>query len=503
MQLINLTCEYLDSPIGIDSKHPRLSWMFSTEKSEHGKLQTAYHIIVSLSEKLLEKNIGDLWDSGKIMSDQSVFIEYQGKELQSRMQYFWKVKVWDENNVESDWSKPSSWIMGIFHEDWQGDWIGARVQVKYEDRFPVTKELEDCPDWLKSAARREHPHGSGPENDYAMAVYLRKEFSLQDSPSDVERALVRIAGLGYYELSLNGEKIGDHVLDPGAGDYTKSVRYVTYDVTKHIRSDGNCIGIILGNGWYWVGTPDLFGFEKAGWAAPPKCRMELEIIFTNGQKKLITTDSSWMCTEQGPIRFNCIRSGEFYDARMELGDWDVFGGVKDNDKRWNLAIIVPPPRGILRSQISPPIKIMDKFAPCKRVIHQDDQIVYWFPKNNAGWVELKIKGIKGQIIKIELNEVLENDGLGKVDMHTHSGHTYGRYQTCEYICKGEGIEIYHPRFCYAGFQYVQISGATPDQILEITAHQVCTAFETAGEFNCSNFLINAINNASKLTFLNG
>lgn len=502
MHPINLTCESIESPINIDSKHPRLSWKFLVDKNEFAKYQTAYHILVASSEQLLEQNIGDLWDSGKTASDQSVFVEYQGKDLQSRMQCFWKVKVWDENYVESDWSAISHWIMGIFHEDWQGEWIGARAEVKFEDRFPVTKDLEDCPDWLKAAARREHPHGPGPENDYAMAVYLRKEFVLKNTSSDIERALVRIAGLGYYELSINGEKIGDHVLDPGAGDYTKSIRYVTYDVTKNIRLNENCIGIILGNGWYWVGTPDLFGFEKAEWAAPPKCRMELEILYKNGHHEIITTDNSWKCTEQGPIRFNCIRSGEIYDARLEIGNWDRYGGVQEINAKWKPVLIVLPPRGLLRSQISPPIKIMDKFAPSKRVIHQGS-IVYWFPKNNAGWVEIKIKGNRGQNIKIELNEVLDSNGSGKVDMHTHSGHTYGRYQTLEYICKGEGVEVYHPRFCYAGFQYAQITGATPDQIIEITAHQVCTALTPSGEFYCSDILINAINNASKLTYLNG
>ena len=157
----------------------------------------------------------------------------------------------------------------------------------------------------------------------------------------------------------------------------------------------------------------------------------------------------------------------------------------------------------MRSQLMPHIKMMHNFGPCKRVILDSGAIVYWFPKNNAGWIQLRLRGQAGQRVLIELNEKLNPDGSGAVDMEVHSGHTYGRYQTCEYICKGTKAEIYHPRFCYAGFQYVQISGVNPDQIDWIEAQQICTGFEPAGEFACSNLLVNQINAAAKLTFQNG
>ena len=501
MQVKDLTCEYIEEPIGIDSKNPRLSWIISAIKEDRNKSQSAYRILVSSSLESLERNEGDIWDSGKIDSDKSTFIDYAGQELKSRMTCFWKVKIWDEKEQEIDWSNTASWIMGIFPEDWQGEWIGERIQVPFEERFPVSADLEDCPQWVMAAARRDHPHGPGPENDYGMAIYLRKDFKTFDNTDNIEKAIIRVAGLGYYEISLNGEKIGDHVLDPGATDYSKSVLYSSYDVTKLLNEKENCLSLILGNGWYWVGTPDLFGFEKANWAAPPKCRLELEITYKNGKQEFILSDKSWNCTEQGPIRFNCIRSGEVYDARMELGDWNNYDAIKTDDKRWKPVTIVPKPLGILRAQLSPPMKKLDIFGLVKRNILEDGKIVYWFPKNNAGWIEIKIRGKEGQNVKIELNEMLNlNDS---VDMYKHSGHTYGRYQTYEYICKGNGIESYHPRFTYAGFQYVQITGAEPDQIVEILARQVCTAFETAGDFTCSNVLINTINAAAKLTFLNG
>jgi alpha-L-rhamnosidase len=498
MQIQTLLCETLENPVGIDTKHPRLGWICEVIDTEFNKVQTAYQIIVASTSQKLEKNEGDMWDSGKVQSDESVYVEYAGKDLSSRLHCYWKVQIWDEQDQCSGWSKPASWIMGIFPEDWKGDWIGNLDNVSYEERFPISTELADCPEWLKPVARREHPDGDHPENKFAMALYLRKTFTIK---KPIQQAVIRIAGIGYHELELNGQKIGDHVLDPGATDYTKSVLYTSYDITTALTPSENCVGVILGNGWYWVGTPDLFGFENALWAAPPRLKAEIQLRFEDGSEEFVVSDDSWDLSDQGPIRFNCIRSGEVYDAQMELGPWSTATYQFSNDSRWKKAQKVTPPKGILRSQLSPSIKIRDSFAPCNRNILENEKIVYWFPKNNAGWVEVKIKGQKGQRIKIELNEKLTPQG--EVDMVVHSGHTYGRYQTCEYICKGNGIEIYHPRFCYAGFQYVQITGCSADQILEIYAQQVCTAFESAGKFLCSNHLINSINQAAKLTFLNG
>ncbi len=496
-----LTCEYLTSPIGIDTFRPRLGWMLEldpAEKDRRGVMQTAYRIVVASSEGNLGRDDGDLWDSGKVASGKSTHVEYAGKALESRASYLWKVKVWDEKGAESGWSAPGTWTMAIIPGEWKGGWIGARESVSFEDRFPVSKELEDCPEWIKPAARREHPHGPGPENDYAKAVYLRKEFTLAKRAT---RAIVRVAGIGYHEIYVNGQKASDNVLDPGATHYDKTVLYVSHDVTSLLHEGANCIGVILGNGWFWVGTPDLFGFEKAPWAAPPRCRLELELARAGEASEFVSTDASWSCTEDGPITFNCIRSGEVYDARKDLGAWSTAGGVAASDRRWQPAKFLTAPKGALRSQLMPPIKVQDAFAPCNRKILPDGKIVYWFPKNNAGWVEIAVRGKPGQTIMLELNELLEPDG--HVDMHVHSGHTYGRYQTCEYTCKGGGVETWQPRFCYAGFQYVQITGAKPEEIVSILAKQVCTSFEPAGEFYCSNILINAINEACKRTFKNG
>ena len=496
MQIKSISCEFLDNPIGIQSKTPRLSWILES-KEERGKFQQSYQIIVATSKESLIKNECDLWDSGKIESDQTVHITYDGTELQSRMQCYWKVKVWDENNAESEWSEINHWVMGIFPQDWNAKWIGAHEIIPFKDRFPITEELGDCPKWCLKMAYKEHPDASDIQNKFANAVHLRKEFTKSNS---IKSARIRIAGLGFYEIYLNGEKVGDSVLDPGATDYTKTILYASYDVTKEIQEE-NCVGVILGNGWYNVGTPDLFEFEKAEWNAPPKCRVELELTYQDDTSQTILTDETWKLTENGPIRFNCIRSGELYDARQELKNWNVFGGIDAQDSNWTSSVLVPAPKGILHSQLCPPIKVYESFGSIKRVLLENEKMVYWFPKNNAGWVEIKVRGEEGQKILIELSESLNPDG--SADMEKHGGHTYGRNQTLEYICKGNGVEIWHPQFCYAGFQYAQITGATPDQILEVTAKLVCTSFKQTGTFNCSNLLINTINENSKRTFLAG
>ncbi len=506
MRVQQTTCEFLVNPIAIDAPRPRLGWILTSEpkSKQRGKAQSAYRILVASTRESLDADKGDIWDSGKILSGESCHVEYTGKELRSRAVYYWKVKVWDEGGSEIAWSEPAYWIMGVLADaawDETSKWIGAHESFTFEERFPITTEIADVPEAFRAAARRLHPSGEGPENPHAMALYLRKEFQLNQRPANIERAIVRIAGLGYYELSLNGKKVGDHVLDPGATDYTKRVLYVAYDVTQNLLEGNNCLGVTLGGGWYFVGTPDLFGYEKAPWAAPPKCRLELEITYEHGERQSLGTDETWQYSENGPIRFNCIRSGEIYDARMELGAWDTPGGISGNKKPWKSLRLVPRPQGVLRVQMCPPIKVERTIKPTKQVEPKPGIYTYHFPENVAGWVQIKVKGRPGQIITLKLNEKLLEDG--QVDLFTHSSHTFGRFQTCEYICKGSGTETWQPRFCYQGFQFVQVEGAKLEQIVDIEAQIVHTAVARTGLFTCSNSLVNQIDDISRRTFLNG
>ena len=227
-----LRCEYLDNPLGIDTPQPRLSWVL--ESKQRAEKQTAYQILVASSEAMLKADHGDLWDTGKVASDQTLHVVYAGKALASCQRCYWKVRVWDKDGKASAYSRPARWEMGLLSpQDWQGQWIGR------------TTDTNSLP-----------------------APLLRRAFTLEGK---IKQARAYICGLGYYELHLNGKKVGDHLLDPGYTRYDKRALYVTYDVTDALRRGKNAVGVILGNGWYNVQTKAVWDSTKPPGAPRPSC----------------------------------------------------------------------------------------------------------------------------------------------------------------------------------------------------------------------------------------
>ena len=206
-----LRCEGLANPLGIDRAQPRFSWMIPS--GVRGLAQTARQILVADSPEAIAANRGTLWDSGKIASNQSQWTPYAGKPLAKGSQCWWKVRVWDETGAESSWSAPASFTVGpLSTADWSGQWIGA--------------------DWMK--------------NNEGPLPWLRKTVTLEKIPTT---ATIYVCALGYYELYVNGRKVGDDVLSPAVSDYGKRGLYVTHDITKHLVQGKNCIGLWLGRGW--------------------------------------------------------------------------------------------------------------------------------------------------------------------------------------------------------------------------------------------------------------
>ena len=203
-------CEYAENPLGLDTTQPRLSWVAHSDR--RGERQTAFQILVASTEEKLNANQPDLWDSGKVASDQSIQVPYQGSALSSRRRCYWKVRIWDRDGQPTAYSQPAFWEVGLLSpQDWQAEWIG------YTAGWP------------------------------GRALYFRAQIMIF---KPVERARAYIAGLGYYELRINGGKVGDHVLDPGQTDYGKRVLYATYDVAPQLRPGMNAVAVIVGNGWY-------------------------------------------------------------------------------------------------------------------------------------------------------------------------------------------------------------------------------------------------------------
>lgn len=491
VKITNLRCEYLRNPLGIDVHHPRLSWVLESDK--RGMKQTAYRILVTGTKENLKKNIGDLWDSGQVESNKSVHIVYQGRELNSGMSCFWKVKVWtlqcgieeNETPVSSDWSESATWEMGLLHSaDWSGVWIN--------DGKPVPQREEDF--------YKEDP-----------VPLFRKEFIVIEQ---VKRARLYISGLGYYEASINGKKVGDHVLDPGWTSYSRRVLYSTYDVTELLQKGGNCIGVMLGNGWYSPLPMRMWGrlnLREHLTIGRPRLIVQLNVETNDGTSRSICTDESWM-KSVGPILRNNVYLGEIYDARKELEDWNS-PGFDDND--WSRATVVSDPVGIMKAQMVPPIRITRFIKPVK--ITEPVQGVYIFDmgQNFTGWIRLRVKGPAGTKVGLRYGELLYPDGTLNVLTSTcgqiknaakfpfpESGPPAVAWQSDTYILKGGNEEAFTPRFTFHGFRYVEVTGypGTPElNVLE--GLRLNSDVENVGSFLCSNERFNLIHNMVSWTFL--
>ncbi len=367
IRVVNPQCENRIDPLGIDALSPRLSW--NSESSFRNKKQSAYQIIVSDTHESLANDKGNLWDTNKVNSDRSIQIQYQGKPLSSEMTCYWKVRVWDEKGNVSGWSNPAHWEMGLLNlSDWQADWINdgkagpQSIQEHYEaDPAPL----------------------------------FRCDFKTE---KEIKKARLYISGLGYYEATINGKKVGDHVLDPGWTNYDKRVLYTTYNVTDQIKEGGNSIGVTLGNGWFNPLPIALFGkynLRENLSIGRPKFIAHLKICYTDGSIQTIVSNEEWK-TSEGPIIRNNIYLGEVYDARKEIPGWDTFGF---DDHKWHNAKIASGKTGLLQAQNLPPIKITGKLNPVKLTEPIPEVYIFDMGQNFSGWVTLKVKAEAGTYIK--------------------------------------------------------------------------------------------------------
>jgi len=445
LKITDLLCEYISEPLGIDTETPRFSWRVQNDCRNN--YQTAYQILVSSVKENLTKNKGDMWDSGKIKSSQSVNIKYNGGKLKSDKTYYWKVKIWDSSYNQSIYSSISKFETGLLNqEDWKGEWLTTSRQ--FDTRVPI----------------------------------FRKEFTLN---KNVIRARIYISGLGYYELTINGKKVGDNVLDPGWTDYSKRILYSTYNVEEFIRKGPNVLGVMLGNGWFVspYGWEDLPGHH-------PQFILQMNIEYSDGTKESIVSkhDSDWLVSF-GPIISNGIYSGEEYDARLEKPGWDTPEYNLSDDKEWFYPLTAEPPGGIMVSQTFEPIKVLKDIKPVNVKEPEKGIFVYDLGQNIAGWCRLKVKGPRGTEVKLKYAEILYENG--KVNQEN----LIRAKATDIYILKGMDIEYYEPRFTYHGFRYIQVEGfpGKPD-IDSITGKLVASSVERIGKFECSNELLNNIYN---------
>jgi len=448
-----LRCEHLKNPSSIDALQPELSWALEPgESKDRARSQTAYQILAATSLKELEIGRGDLWDSGKTLSSNSVQIPYAGRALGSGQEYFWKLRVWDENGNVSRWSDPARWTMGLLNSsDWHGKWIGLD-----ETAFSGKKQDRRLP-----------------------ARLLRHEFVLQKK---VRRATAYVSGLGLFEFYLNGRKVGDHVLEPGLTGYSKRVLYVAFDVTKDLRKGANAAGVMLGNGRFFAPRPQTaISTASHGF---PKLLLELRVEYADGTTDAIFSDSAWKLTTNGPIRANNEYDGEEYDARQEMTGWNRPGF---DDSQWQPAQLVDPPGGTLVAQMMDPIRVTQTLRPVAMTEPHPGVYIFDLGQNMAGWCRLRVAGPAGTKISLRHAETLQPGG----DLYVKN--LRSAKVTDTYILKGKGTEVYEPRFTIHGFRYVELTGYPGRPALScLEGRVVHDDLESAGDFTCSNPLLNRI-----------
>lgn len=462
----DLKCDYQTDPIGIQSLNPQLSWLLSS--AQNNVLQTAYRVIVADDVALLQKNIGNIWDSKKVTSDQSIQIIFGGKYLVSTKTYYWKVMVWDNQQKPSAWSKPAKWQMGLLNET---DWKGAKW-IAYDD-LPEAKRIVPA---IDNPADKRWTEGKD------ILPLMRKSFTINKA---VKKASAFITGLGQFEMSLNGAKVGDHFLDPGWTKYDQHALYVTFDITNQLKQGKNAVGVMLGNGFYYV-PGERYHKLRAVFGYPKMiCRVLVE--YQDGSEENIISDETWKTTP-GPITFSSIYGGEDYNANLEQTGWKnaVF-----NDLKWRRAVVVDgPPK--LDAQSELPLKIFDQFKPVKISQPKPGVWLYDMGQNASAIPYIAVKGKKGSAIKITPAELLTDDGLANQK-------AVGEPVFFTYTLKGEGTETWYPQFMYYGFRYIQVEGGVPVNepnpnqqpvITEIKSLHTRSAAASIGTFSCSNDLFN-------------
>lgn len=464
---VDLRCEYLKDPLGINITQPDLSWKIkepagSTQKNIR---QTAYRVLVASSPELLKKEVGDIWDSKKVMSDNSTHVIFgkksEGKAaaiLQSEMRCYWKVKLWTVSDqgkeMVSNWSQPALWTMGLLNEnDWKAKWIGLNGDDEIKDTVTEHRRL---------AARM-----------------LRKEFAV---PKKIKQAVAYVCGVGFFDLYVNGKLASDQLLNPALTGYTHRLLYVTFDVTQQLKQGSNAIGVVLGNGRFFAPRKKVPVYmHNYGY---PRLLLQLHITYDNGTVETVVSDENWKATSQGPVRANNEYDGEEYDARMEMPGWAAAGF---NDQQWQKAQLMESPGGKLEAQVMEPIRVTEVIRP-KRILQPKPGI--WmvdFGQSFYGSVRITIKGKKGTEVKMHSSFNVLPDGTLKYQNDRSA------LNTDIYTLKGEGLETWHPRFKGNATRWVQVEGfpGTPtiDNFDGLVTH---TDFEQTGTFASSNKLLNRI-----------
>jgi alpha-L-rhamnosidase len=449
-RVVNLQCEYLVNPIGVDSYHPRLSWSLADNRK--GATQTAYSITVA-TDSLMQKKVWHLPASK--LNGAGRLVVYQGAALKPFTKYYWKITTRDRDGKDS---RPavSSFETGMMEmKNWKGSWIS---------------DLDDV--------------------NVRPAGLFRKDFNA-DKKIRSARAFIAVAGL--YELYLNGERIGNHRLDPMYTRFDRRTMYVTYDVTDQIREGDNGIGVMLGNGWYNHQSTAVWNFHHAPWRARPAFCLDLRITYEDGSQETITSGKEWK-TSTGPVIFNSIYTAEHQDARLIQPGWNKAGF---DESKWKNVIYRAAPSGNIVSQLMHPVEHVEKIAAVSVKKISDTVYVFDLGRNIAGVSAITLQGEAGTTIRLQHAEQVYNNGrvdMSNINVHYRPRDDKDPFQTDVYILNGKGSETFMPHFNYKGFQYVEVTSNKPITLSKesLTGYFMHSNVPSAGTIRSSNPTIDKI-----------
>ena len=523
---VELRCNYLKNPLGLHDRMPALGW--ALQSAQRSQIQTAYQILVASSAERLDRDEGDLWDSGRVASDQSTQIMYAGKPLASRQAAYWKVRIWDRDRHATSWSARSFWTVGLLGaDDWKAEWIvaeesapaaGAKVSVKilrahYEatdgtaSRDVTDRVAQSVKDGKASLLVTNEALGGDPALNHVKRLrvdyevdgktlhatvaenemlhftgtsalrYLRKTFMIK---SPVKSATLYVTALGLYELHLNGQRVGDHVLAPEWTDYRKRICYQAYDVTAQLHDGDNALAGLIANGWY-SGHIGNGGFRV--WGQKPALLAQLEITYTDGTVQRFVTDGSWK-VHASPLLATDFMLGETYDARAELKGWDQ---PRLDETDWSPATVRNIVTPELSGQIAEPVRQTAEIKPISLSEPAPGHWTFDLGQNLVGVVRLKVSAPAGTVITLRHAEMLKPDGT------LYTTNLRGAPSVDHYTCKGGGPETWQPTFTFHGFRYVELTGLTEKPPLDAVMGIVLGS-DTArdGQFTCSDPRINQL-----------
>ena len=470
----SLKCEQETDPVGIETPSPRFSWQLVSP--ERGCRQTAYRIVVAGTEKDAAAGRATMWDSGKVPGEQSLLIPYNGQPLEAAETYYWSVRVWGPDGKPSAWSPAQRFTMGLpDREDWSGArWIALEEDV--DSLIVINGTFDTGPD---NPILGNKPFGRN------KLPLLRREFTV-DKP--VRRATAYVCGLGQFELFLNGEKTGDHFLDPAWTKFDKEAQYVSFDVSHRLRQGANAVGAMLGNGFFNIPRERYSKF--AGSYGAPKMIFKLQIEYEDGTRQTVVSDDSWKAAP-GPVTFSSIYGGEDYDAGLAQAGWT---SPDFDDSSWRAAVLTRFDSP-LRSQRTTPIKIRQRVPTVRKYRNSKGNYLYDLGQNASGIVRLSVRASGRHTVRMFPGELCRPDST--VNQRSSGGPVFFSYTT-----RGDGsVESWQPQFTYYGFRYVEVEGAVPEgepnpnglpEIVELTGLHTTNSAEQVGTFECSNPLFNQI-----------